>query len=271
MIDSTTPNLNSTESYYTAPTSNQVASPFIPVLTQNPREFFQRYGLRLFLGLIVIVGSLYVLKNTLSPAPIRSVTIVGVGTKRVAADKVSLILTFIAGGTNRSEALANGDAEYQKIMAIIQEFNPSETNKAPYQLVPRDASGSVANALSGGYQYVSGAQVSFEDQSRINDLITILNNEEVNVAQIQYMTKDETKVSEEVRKLAVIDAREKAEQIAQASGVRVGKILSIAEQQSNAETGNTVTVSAAKTEDQIPSEFNDVEIQVVVTASFELK
>jgi uncharacterized protein len=221
--------------------------------------------------LLAIVFLCSVIYLILRPKGVRSVSLVGVGAKNIVADQAQLVFTLSSEGKTKIQTLAAGEQDFNSALAVVQAYNPSEINNAPFQLLPRQNL-SVAGNLSGNqYVYIRGAQITLNDISKVDALIKELYTMETTVTSPIYLTQEKEQVEEETMKLAVKDAREKAKELAKASGARVGKVISIMEQGSNSETGSTIMASQTMGEQTEGSGHEEIEVKSVVTVVFELK
>ncbi|HCS78638.1 TPA: hypothetical protein DIV55_02745 [Patescibacteria group bacterium] len=202
----------------------------------------------------------------LYPRPTRVVTTIGVGSKQVAAQKALVIFAVTASAADRNSAATQGEAKFVDVMNMVNSYQPSSANKTAYRVAPQ-----VVNQLTGetnGFQYVSGAQITLEGVANVTNLVRQLNEKDATVAQVRFLPQDEKAIDKEVRELAIADAKVKAEQMAAASGARLGKVLNVTEQASTGTTGTSVT---KEQQASVAGSFSDIEIQSVVQVTFELK
>jgi len=200
------------------------------------------------------------------PRANRVVTTIGVGSKQVAAQKAMIVFAVTATGADRNSAATQGEAKFVDVMNMVNSYQPSSVNKTAYQVAPQ-----VTNQLTGetnGFQYVSGAQITLEGVANVTNLVRQLNEKDATVAQVRFLPQDEKVIDKEVRELAIADAKVKAEQMAVASGARLGKVINVTEQASTGTTGTSVT---KEQQANVAGSFSDIEIQSVVQVTFELK
>ena len=169
------------------------------------------------------------------PRPTRVVTTIGVGSKQVAAQKAMVVFAVTASAADRNSAATQGEAKFVDVLNMVNSYLPSSVNKTAYQVAPQ-----ITNQLTGetnGFQYVSGAQITLEGVANVTNLVRQLNEKDATVAQVRFLPQDEKAIDKEVRELAIADAKVKAEQMAAASGARLGKVLNVTEQASTGATG----------------------------------
>jgi len=225
-----------------------------------------------FIVILVLALLGYFAYGTIYNKTTRLITTVGTGTKKVTAQKVILTFVVTQDAGDRSSAVTNGEAKFADVMETVQTFNPSDIVKTVYQIIPR------TNQLTGdlkGFQYVSGAQITLTGTDNTANIVRALTQKDAAVASVRYLPLDEKAESTEIRKLAIEDARMKAEQMANAAGASLGKVMNISEQTTN--SGNSVTsqstpqTSFNQPTGTAPSAFNDIELQSSVQVTFELK
>lgn len=192
--------------------------------------------------------------------PTRTLSVSGVGRESTQANKATVTFAFTVKSGSKDQAATSGEQEFNDLLNVINNFQPSDVKRVAYQVQP------LANSLgtpTGEYQYVSGASVTVEGATNIASLTRALSTNNAQVVSLRYLPDDEEGVNEKTRLEAIANARQKAQQIAKASGGRVGKVLSVSEQSSTGETGSSVT--SVQTDS-----FNQVEVQSVLTVTFEL-
>jgi len=80
-----------------------------------------------------------------------------------------------------------------------------------------------------GYEVINHLKIEFEENSiKLGRVLTALSNCEATPEfSILYMLKDDTEVNELLLRYAISDAKEKAKVMADAAGVRLGKVINI--------------------------------------------
>lgn len=218
----------------------------------------------LIVVIVAVLLLIYSFSRSFFDKPTRSITAIGVGTKQVSAEKAVITFAISRTSQNRNTAVQEGQQFADSIVRSLSNLKPSSVKQTAYQLTPTRTFGQTVSS----YQYATGIQVTIEGGQNIDQALTFLNGQDVTIAQVRYLAMDEKQVGSEVREMALQDAREKAEQIARASGGRIGKVLAVSEEVANDQSGSSVT--GGNTEEGTGT-FKEVEIQSVITATFELK
>lgn len=146
-----------------------------------------------------------------------------------------------------------------------------------YNLYPQYDYQNSPNRLT-GYQVSTTYEITIKDFDKINDLIVIATGAGANMEgginfEINEVTKKEK--LQEARSLAAVDAKEKAQGLASAAGINLGKVINISESQGSNEIRPLPAMGGAVTLDKLAVEpsiqAGQTEINVMVTLSFEVR
>lgn len=220
---------------------------------------FDTTNKKIMVVVVLVIGFLgYWFVRSTTSSPTRSVTTVGVGKKQVPADKATITFTISQSGVDQTSLAKSGETKINAALQAVAGLSPTDVRKTAYQISP---------VSTGGYQYAIGAQVTVTALN-IEPTVQALTSQGANIASLRYNTANESGVGAEVREMAIKDARTRAEQIAKASGARVGKVLVVTEQGATDQTGSTITGTKAGLDS---ASFNEVEVQSTLNVTFELK
>lgn len=146
-----------------------------------------------------------------------------------------------------------------------------------YNLYPQYDYQNSPNRLT-GYQVSTTYEITIKDFDKINDLIVIATGAGANMEgginfEINEVTKKEK--LQEARSLAAVDVKEKAQGLASAAGINLGKVINISESQGSNEIRPLPAMGGAVTLDKLAVEpsiqAGQTEINVMVTLSFEVR
>lgn len=146
-----------------------------------------------------------------------------------------------------------------------------------YNLYPQYDYQNSPNRLT-GYQVSTTYEITIKDFDKINDLIVIATGAGANMEgginfEINEVTKKEK--LQEARSLAAVDAKEKAQGLASAAGINLGKVINISESQGSNEIRPLPAMGGAVILDKLAVEpsiqAGQTEINVMVTLSFEVR
>jgi uncharacterized protein YggE len=163
--------------------------------------------------------------------PNSPLTVVGVGQITVKPEKISFIVTHVARSLDPITAIDEGDVAIKvlidKAKAIAGE--DAEIKTSFYQILP-SSSGSVTT-----YQVANAFSLSTNKISKASDLIHELYRFGAStISDVTFTGTDKDKTEQDARKAAVKDAGKQARAIAKAAGKRVGKIISITDDNAGA-------------------------------------
>lgn len=200
--------------------------------------------------------------------PTKSVSVVGIGSEAVLAEKASVTFIYNSSNTNRAQAVTQGEQVFNRIITDLRGLEPERLRRIPYQVIPvptQNADGTIGER----YEYASGAEVVVSGLSNISAVTRIIENSQGTIVDISYVPSEEDNVRSRVQQKALENAREKAEDIARASGGRLGGVLVVTEQGSDAETGSGITSLGMDPDSQ--GSGNEIEVRSIVTVTFQLR
>lgn len=192
--------------------------------------------------------------------PSSSLTIVGVGKLDVVPEKATFIVTRVNEGRDPVSAINEGEAGIQSLINTTRSIagGSVEIKKSFYQIAQNGSLYQVANAIS----------VSTNEIEKVNELVKSLYRDgATTLSPASFTTADENKTIQQARELAVKDAKRQAEQIAKASGKRVGKILTVADDNAGA---SSVIGSDKGQNTQQTFALNDIQVTKRMQVVFEL-
>lgn len=158
-------------------------------------------------------------------------------------------------------------------------IDDSDIKTTSYNVYPQyDYNGSAQRIT--GYQVSTEYKVTIKDFEKVNDVITTATSAGANiVGSVSFEVNDETELEKtnEARKLAVENAKEKAKGLAGAAGITLGKILNVSENQGSSPIRTSYAVPMAagdaleKNVIQPDIQPGQTEIDVTVSLSYEVR
>jgi len=160
----------------------------------------------------------------------RTVSVSGTGTVNLKADMVTFTVSVSETRTTTAKAQKAANTKMAKVLEIIRSFNVPDTNISTSSL-----SFSTQYKWVDGEETKTGEQVSqsvsvkLEDIDSFGALVDMLgaNVTGISLNRVNFEASDYTKAAEQARKLAYENARDKATVYANASGMVIGRPLSI--------------------------------------------
>lgn len=204
-----------------------------------------------------------------SPADARRVQVSGDGVVRVPTDAVEARLTTAFEAATLVEALAGGQQAATKLTQVVDALGvaPAQRQTSALRLEPVwDNEGRVR-----GQRAVNSLAVTLRDIARLPKLLTAAADacgDALQVDQVRMVVTDVTEAERRARDLAWEDALARATQLAERSGARLGRVLSIVEGGSEAEAPMPRMAKAMAMDGGV--EAGENEVRVSLSVSFEL-
>lgn len=162
-----------------------------------------------------------------------TLTVTGQGRVAAVPDMATLQVGVEARGADAAQAMDNVSATMEGLLAVLDEMQVAERDRQSSNLsldmIYRNGSVS-PDARDGEYRARNTLSVTLRDMERLGNVLQALLDEGANdFSGLSFGLQEPRPVEDEARRLAVADARDKAELYAGAAGVTLGPILSIAE------------------------------------------
>ena len=204
-------------------------------------------------------------------------TITTQGTGR-AAGKPDVATVTLGVETNAAEAkgaLADNAERMAKVVAELKKAGIDDKDMQTSQLSIYPRYNNEGRVIE-GYVVNNSLTVTVRDLNKAGPLIdaaAAVAGDAVRVNSIGFSIDDPTELTESARTAAVKRARAQAEQLAEAAGVEVGKVISITEQTSapSPVLYSDARVSAAAAEVSTDVQAGSQEVSVTVAVVYELK
>ncbi|MGY6710653.1 MAG: SIMPL domain-containing protein [Rhizobiaceae bacterium] len=231
----------------------------------------------------LLVASSLALSSMLAPALADStptIDVTGQGETAVAPDMAILSLSVMREAETAREALDQANAAMREIVEAMREegVESRDLQTAGLSINPRyvypDRGGEEGPRIV-GYQVSNTLTVRVRDIERVGEVLDLSVSLGVNQGGSIVLTNDDPAAAlEDARTAAVENARSKAETLAEAAGVRLGKVMSISEQMRQPEArpmGAPQMAMRAVSEDaSVPIETGENTYHVNVEVSFEI-
>lgn len=233
----------------------QAQAPATPHVQPN-QPGFRRYlngffqNKKLLWTILAVVGGLVLIKTIFfKPAVI---SVVGTGEMTAKPAQVEMLVTKVDSNPDPVVAINVGEESISDMMAKAKELGGEdvEIQKSFYQVTPSVVGGDVL------YQVVNIFKITAEDPALASGLIKgFYAAGATTVSGVNFIPEEQEDVTQEVRKLAIKDAKSQARNIARASGKRLGRIISIGDDFS--EGSSTVsTDGAGQVDPDAPAQLN---------------
>jgi uncharacterized protein YggE len=209
-------------------------------------------------------------------ARVATLSMTGQGSASAAPDQAMVTSGVASEGKTAREAL---DANSKAMAALIDAFKkagiqPADLQTSGFSVQPRYAQpkdGSSEAPHIDGYQVNNQVTVRVRDLTKLGALLdTAVSTGSNQINGVGFDLADPAPVLDEAREAAVTDARRKAELTAKAAGVKLGRILTIAEP--GADTGPRPMMAAYAMDKRggAPIEAGETEFQAQVVVTWEI-
>jgi uncharacterized protein YggE len=200
----------------------------------------------------------------------RTITVSGAGTTAAAADLAILRLSVATEGTTPREALDKNNTAMQAVIDALKSlgYGVTDIQTSGLGLNPiYDTSGNVAKLI--GYSATNGVMLKVKDIARLGEILDMTVSAGANrIDGLTFDVANKDAALSEARVAAMKDARAKAELMAAALGVTVGRPITISESYSSNQPVAMQTMNAADA--SVPIATGQVGLEAQVSVVFEL-
>lgn len=187
-----------------------------------------------FFFLVVMVFALLVsaCAPAASPANVRTLSVSGSGESYLAPDIASIYLGVHTENATAADAVAENTAQTQKVIKAITDFgiDAKDVRTTNFSIWPMDKFDPQSGGPTGEKTYAvdNTVFVTVRDLNTLGDLLdTVVQAGANTVNSVQFDVADKDEVLKQARVEAVKDAERQAKELADATGMSVGKIQSI--------------------------------------------
>lgn len=185
------------------------------------------------LGLAALAGSLAVPASAQETRPPqRLIALAGHGEVKAKPDMAIITVGVLNQGTTAREAVTANNTAMEKVIASLKAaaIEPKDIQTSNFSVNPRyDYQNNVQPRLV-GYDVSNNVTVTVRNLAKLGGVLDDVVSEGSNqVNGIMFAIANPDPLEDEARKLAVTDARRKANLYAEAAGVALGTVMSISE------------------------------------------
>jgi uncharacterized protein YggE len=209
------------------------------------------------------------------PCDVHSITVTGVGTAKVAPDRVSFTVGVFTNSPTVSGSFKANNEKTQRVVAALKQRGVKDTEIQTSNFSIGTAYDSEPERKRHGFNVTNSVTVTREDPKAVSELIQAAVDAGANEANgVSFFNSDPTSTRDRAIERAVMDARRQAEKLAASTGGTLGRatMISTAEipgygYMRNNTVTEAITVTAAAP--AIESGMNTVSYSVTIT--YELK
>lgn len=207
-------------------------------------------------------------------APKRFISLSGLGAIKTTPDKADISTGVTSVAPTAKEALAKNTAAMSKVIDALkaQGLDPKDIQTTNFSVQPQYEERKEARLPAIiGYQVSNSVRIGVRDISRLGDIldeVVTLGANDVGSIEFGVAAPETTKV--EARKLAVANAIANAKVYADAAGVKLGKVLTITEEEGGF-GGRFAPAPMEMAAKAVPIEAGTTTVEARVRVTFELE
>ncbi len=170
--------------------------------------------------------------NQAAQPPLRSVSVSGAGTAYLVPDIAYIYVGVHTEKPSASDAVEENNAQTQKMIKALRDFgiDAKDIRTTSFSIWPMDKYDPMTGAPTGQKVYVvdNTVYVTVRDLDKLGELLdTVIAAGANTVNSVQFDVADKDKALKQARADAVKDAKEKAQELADAAGVKLGDVQTI--------------------------------------------
>jgi len=174
----------------------------------------------------------------IAPEERNSVTITGEGRVDATPDVGQVTVTIVTENENAETAQNENVEQFNRVVAALKALGIEEKDlkTTSYNVYPRyDYENGTRTQR--GFEVNQSLEVKIRDLDKSGDIIRVASANGVNqVSGLSFVVDEPEQYREEARRLALENAKEKADELSEVLGVELGKIISFSESASGAVT-----------------------------------
>lgn len=216
--------------------------------------------------------------NQVAPPPQRTVSVSGAGTAYLVPDIAYIYVGVHTEKPSAAEAVKENNAQTQKMIDALREFgiDAKDIRTTSFSIWPQDKYDPMTGTPTGQKVYVvdNTVYVTIRDLDKLGELLdTVIAAGANTVNSIQFDVADKDAALKQARADAVKDAKVKAQELADAAGVKLGEVQTIGFFDSvsypvyNGKGGG----GGAAAEAAVPIQPGQLTFTVTVNVTYELK
>jgi len=170
--------------------------------------------------------------NQAAPAPVRSVSVSGAGTAYLVPDIAYIYVGVHTEKPSAAEAVTENTDQTQTMIQALRDFgiDANDIRTTNFSIWPSDKYDPQTGLPTGQKTYIvdNTVYVTVRDLDKLGDLLdTVVAAGANTVNSIQFDVADKDAALKDARAEAVKDAKEKAQELADAAGVQLGDVQTI--------------------------------------------
>ena len=209
----------------------------------------------------------------------RTITVTGTGKAGSAPDMATINSGVVSVSKTAQQALQTNSQLMEQLMQVLKSKNiaDKDVQTSGFSVYPEYVRDAVPRGMKkmnqiSGYRVSNNVSVKVRDLKRLGEILDALVQGGSNqISGIRFSIAKAKEVTNEARKEAVADARARAELYAEATGTRVGKVISISEQAIHSPRPvSHMRMAMADMASSVPIASGEQEVSASVNVMYEL-
>jgi len=234
----------------------------------------------IFLLLLVIVigaNQVYGFLGHVQPTTSRTITITAEGRVSASPDTAEMDASIVSNGSTAADTQSSMDTKAAQLLAYLKNSGvaAADISTSDYSLYPQyDYTPGNNNKIT-GYSASETLQAKIHDLTKVDSILGgITQNGANQIQSVSYIFNDPNQLQDQAREQALSNAAQKAQALASAAGVKLGKLVTFSEQNTNstppvypmaAMAQASGTTSSVANVSSVPSGTQDIIEDVSVT------
>ncbi|MEM6106378.1 SIMPL domain-containing protein [Mycobacterium sp. 050272] len=243
--------------------------------TEHRAESFVRYAIAVATAALAVVTVSACDSHNATPAPganPRQVTVVGSGQVQGVPDTLTADVGIEFSAPDVTTAMNQTNDRQQAVINALVGAGLDRKDISTTQVTLQPQYGSPESTIT-GYRATNAIQVKIhptDAASRMLALVVSTGGDATRISSVSYSIADDSQLVKDARARAFNDAKNRADQYAQLSGLRLGKVLSISESTGGSPVAGSPPAPPKAMATAVPLEPGQQTVSFSVTAAWEL-
>lgn len=231
----------------------------------------------LLVGLLGLAACVHPRSIVLSPSSPEGVRVYGVGEAAGAPDVARTQLGVEVRAASAEAAVADASQRMAAVIAALKQQGIAEGDLRTSQYAlsfeqttpPQPTAAEAKAGPRGHYRASNTVTVTIRDLAKVGNVLQVAADAQANTAYgIQFDLEDDAALVNEARRIAIKDAQDAALELAKLTGVELGEIVSITEEEPEDGQPTTYALAATNANASVPIEHGEVTVRYGVQLVF---
>jgi uncharacterized protein len=232
----------------------------------------KHYSFLYFTCLLGLAACAHPRSIVLSPSAPEGVRVYGVGEAAGSPDVARTQLGVDVRAATAEQAVADASQRMAAVIAALKQQGIAEGDLRTSQYAAQKPAEAKPVGPRGHYRASNTVTVTIRDLAKVGSVLQVASDAQANTAYgIQFDLEDDAALVNEARKLAIADARAAAEELAKLTGVELGEIVSITEEEPEDGQPTTYALASSNASAAVPVEHGEVTVRYGVQLVYATK